>query len=321
MSAGSAVPAQLERTDWWIGMALAIAGAVLFSGKAVIVKLAYRHGADPVSLIALRMLFALPFFVIAAWWVGRRRSPAAAADAAVPAADGGAVWQRGDALRIAALGLIGYYLASFLDFLGLQYVSASLGRIIAYLNPTLVLLISFLWLRRRIGPREWIALAVAYVGVLTVYWHDLQLGGSNVPLGSFLVLLSAMLYAIYLVAGGAMVRRIGPIRLTAWASIVACFACIAQAVVLDPTALFAQAPAVYWLSLVNGTACTVIPIFCVMMAIDRIGSGPVALLGAVGPVSTIAMAAAWLGEPVSAIQLAGTGIVLSAIAILSLRRS
>jgi drug/metabolite transporter (DMT)-like permease len=294
-------------------VALAMIGAVLFSANAIIVKLAYRHGADPVSLVALRMLFAMPLFALMAWWAWKRQERGAEAE--------DSVWQPGDVPRVIALGLVGYYLASFLDFLGLQYITAGLGRIILYLNPTLVLLISFVWLGRPIARREWVALAVAYTGVVTVYWHDLQVVGSNVPLGSFLVFVSAVAYAIYLVAGGTMVKRLGPLRLTAWSGMVSCVACIAQALVLHPAGMFIQVGEVYWLSLINGVFCTALPIFLVMTAIDRIGAGATSQLGMIGPVSTLLMGAYFLAEPLSATQLSGTAIVLAGVAILSVRKA
>lgn len=329
-----AADAKRRRDAYLSGLALAAVGAVLFSGKAVIVKLAYRHGVDAVTLIALRMLFALPMFVLAAWWVERgpgARAAARAAQAAQPVqsarpdASGrmsvpSSSWQRGDVLRIVALGTIGYYLSSFLDFLGLRYISAGLERVILYLNPTLVLLIGLVWLRKRPTRREWLALAVAYAGVFVVFWHDLRLAGSNVPLGSLLVLASAATYAVYLVASGTLVKRLGPIRLTAWASIVSCVACIAQAALIEPAALWSQPAAVYWLSIVNAVFCTVLPVFIVMLAVDRIGSGPASQMGMIGPVSTIGLAAVLLGEPVTIQQLAGTAIVMVGVFILSTRR-
>lgn len=316
-SAAAAAPstAASRRAAWLGGMALAATGSVLFSGKAVIVKLAYRYGVDAVALIGLRMLFALPMFAAAAWWI-ERGPPARRAAAAGIASP----WRRGDALRITGLGVTGYYLASFLDFLGLQYISAGLERVILYLNPTLVLLISAAWLRRRATRREWLALAIAYAGVFPVFWHDLRTTGANVPLGSLLVLGSAVSYAIYLVAGGALVRRLGPIRLTAWASLVSCAACIAQALLLDAGSMFAQPAPVYALSLVNAVFCTVLPVFVLMTAVDRIGAGPASMIGMVGPVSTIALAAVFLGEPVTAIQLAGTAIVMAGVFVLSARK-
>lgn len=284
------------------GFALAAAGAVLFSAKAIIVKLAYRWQVDPATLIAMRMLVALPFFAAAAWWIGRRAPMA---------------WRPGDRLQVVVLGLLGYYLASYLDFLGLQYISAGLERIILYLNPTLVLLISALALRRPVRRHEVIALAITYLGVFLVFAHDVRVEGANVPLGGLLVFASALSYAIYLVVSGQLVKRLGPVRLTAWASIVASLACIAQALVLDAGALLVQPAPVWWLSLLNGTLCTVLPVFLVMFAIDRIGSAAAAQTGMLGPVSTIALGALLLGETVSGTQVLGTAIVLAGIFFLT----
>ncbi len=287
------------------GLALAATGSVLFSLKAIIVKLSYRYGVDPVTLIALRMAFALPFFVVAAWLAGR-----------------GAEHRLGrrDALPILGMGLVGYYLASFLDFIGLQYISAGLERVILYLNPTLVILLSMVLLKKRIVPLEWIALAMAYAGVLFVFWHDLSVTGENVPLGAALVFASALAYAIYLVAGGQLVGRIGAIRLTAWASIVACGACLAQAFVLDAAALVNQPAQVYGLSMLNAVFCTVVPVFLVMMGVARVGSSAAAQTGMLGPAATIGLAALLLGEPVSATQLFGTAIVLAGVFLLTMKK-
>ena len=138
---------------------MATLGAIAFSGKAIIVKLAYRHGVDAVTLIMLRMLFALPFFLMMVWWSGRRRgeqSPVALT--------------RKDWLGILGLGLTGYYLASFLDFAGLQYVTASLERLILYLNPTLVLLLGWALMGRRISRHQAAGMAISYAGVLLVFF-------------------------------------------------------------------------------------------------------------------------------------------------------
>jgi drug/metabolite transporter (DMT)-like permease len=280
------------------GFAFAAAGAILFSAKAIIVKLAYRHQVDPATLIAMRMMIALPFFAAVAWWVGRR-SPLA--------------WRPADRARVVLLGLLGYYIASYLDFMGLQYISAGLERVILYLNPTLVLLISALALRRKVGRQELIALAITYLGVFVVFAHDVRLEGANVALGSALVFLSAVSYAVYLVMSGEMVRRIGPMRLTAWASIVASIACIAQSLALDAGALLSQPAPVWWLSALNGTLCTVFPVFLIMFAIDRIGPAAAAQTGMIGPVSTILLAAWILGDPVTGMQAIGTAIVLAGI--------
>src|ERR1700676_2218684 len=153
------------------GIWLAIFGAISFSGKAIIVKFAYRYGVDAVTLIMYRMLFALPLFLLLAWWSGRGKPPL--------------TWR--DARAVAGLGFCGYYLSSFLDFAGLRYISASLERLILYLNPTLVLGLGVFLFRRRVTRRQIIALAVSYAGVLCVFGKEVTFQGANVPLGPPLV--------------------------------------------------------------------------------------------------------------------------------------
>jgi len=289
------------------GLALAVLGAVAFSGKAIIVKLAYRHGVDAVTLIMLRMLFALPFFLAMSWWASRPRN--GRTPAPLTARD----W-----LGVLGLGVTGYYLASFLDFAGLAYITASLERLILYLNPTLVLLLGLVLAGRRIGRRQMLGMAISYSGVLLVFGHEVRLAGSDVTLGAVLVFLSAVSYALYLFYSGEMVRRLGSLRLVGLATSVACGLCIAQFVLLRPLAsAWAVAPAVVWLSVLNATLCTVVPVMMVMMAIERIGSGLAAQVGMVGPMSTMAMGVVLLGDPFTAWLVAGTALVIAGIFVCS----
>ncbi|MDB5900056.1 MAG: putative transporter, partial [Ramlibacter sp.] len=238
------------------GLALAFFGAIAFSAKAIIVKLAYRHGVDAVMVIMLRMLFALPIFLVMAWWAGRGRPPLA----------------RDDWLAVLGLGFSGYYLSSFLDFLGLQYVSASLERLILYLNPTMVLLLGWLLYRRPFQRAQVLGMGLSYAGVLLVFGQEVRLQGSNVALGTLLVFGSAVSYAVYLVYSGQLVRRVGALRLVGLATSVACLCCIAQFIVLRPvSSALAVAPQVLWLSVLNATLCTALPVLLVMMAIERVG--------------------------------------------------
>jgi drug/metabolite transporter (DMT)-like permease len=286
-------------------MALAAAGAVAFSGKAIIVKLAYRHGVDAVTLIMLRMLFALPLFAALAWWAGR----------------GKAALTRRDMKVVAGLGFCGYYLASFLDFAGLQYISASLERLILYLNPTLVLALGVLLFGQRVRPAQLLALAVGYAGVLLVFGHELRLSGADTALGAALVFASAVSYAVYLVYSGQGVRRIGALRLTGWATGVACVLCLLQFVLLRPLQAALVAPAVLWLSLLNAVLCTFAPVLMVMMAIERIGATLTAQTGMIGPLSTVAMGVIILGEPFNGWIVAGTALVLVGVTLLARARS
>lgn len=281
------------------GLALATFGAIAFSGKAIIVKLAYRHGVDAVTLIMLRMLFALPLFALMAWWAGR----------------GKPALTRRDWFGVVGLGFSGYYLSSFLDFAGLAYITASLERLILYLNPTLVLLFGWIVYRRRITRLQFAGMAVSYSGVLLVFGHEVSLGQSAAAAwGALLVFLSAVSYAVYLVASGEFVKRLGSLRLVGLATSVACLLCIAQFLLLRPmSAAFEVAPEVIWLSVLNATLCTAVPVLAVMMAIERIGPAMAAQTGMVGPMSTILMGVLLLGEPFTLWIAAGTVLVVTGI--------
>ncbi len=306
MTAASPAPAPgVAPRALWPGLLLAGAGSIAFSGKAIIVKLAYRHGVDAVTLIMYRMLFALPMFALLAWWAGRGKSALTARDR----------W------TILGLGFSGYYLASYLDFAGLQFISASLERLILYLNPTIVLALGALLFRRRVSGRQLLALAVSYSGVALVFGHEVQLVGPHAALGAALVFASAVSYALYLVYSGEEVRRLGALRLTGLATSVACLLCIAQFLLLRPLSAMAVAPQVIWLSLLNATVCTFAPVLMVMMAIERVGATLVAQTGMIGPLSTIAMSVLILGEPFTAWIAAGTLLVLAGIWLLAHARA
>ena len=282
-------------------MLLATLGAVAFSGKAIIVKLAYRYGVDAVTLIMYRMLFALPIFAAMAWWASR----------------GKAALTRKDWLGVLWLGFTGYYLASFLDFAGLAYISASLERLILYLSPTLVLLLGLVLYGRRITRPQMFGMAISYGGVVLVFGHEMTLLGREAAWGALLVFLSAISYALYLVYSGEMVKRLGALRLVGLATSIACLLCILQFVLLRPLAAAAVAPEVIWLSVLNATLCTAVPVLMVMMAIERIGAGRTAQIGMVGPMSTILMGALILGEPFTAWVAAGTVLVIAGIFVFS----
>jgi len=290
------------------GLLLAAAGSVAFSGKAIIVKLAYQYGVDAVTLIMYRMLFALPLFLVMVWWATyRSKQPVQPLT-------------RRDWLGLLGLGFSGYYLASYLDFLGLQYISASLERLILYLNPTLVLLLAWLIYGRRITLRQASAMALSYAGVLIVFAHEVRFDGWTSVLGGLLVFGSALSYAVYLLYSGEMVKRLGSLRLVGWATTIACVLCIAQFVLLRPLSAAVVAPQVLWLSVLNAVLCTAAPVVMVMMAIERIGSGLASQTGMVGPMSTILLGVWILGEPFNATVLAGTVLVLAGVLWVSRQR-
>ncbi len=297
MAPSQSEQAQAATKNVATGLALALLGSIAFSGKAIIVKLAYRHGVDAVTLIMYRMLFALPIFAVMAWWASRGKPPLT----------------RNDWLGVLGLGLTGYYLASFLDFAGLAYISASLERLILYLNPTLVVMLGWVLYRRSITWGQAVGMLISYCGVVLVFGHEANLQGTNAAWGTLLVFLSAVSYAIYLVYSGEMVRRLGSLRLVGLATTVACLLCLLQFVVLRPFSAAVVATEVIWLSILNSTLCTAAPVLMVMMAIERVGAGMTAQTGMVGPLSTILMGVWILGEPFTVWVAAGTALVITGI--------
>jgi drug/metabolite transporter (DMT)-like permease len=280
------------------GLAMAAAGSIAFSGKAIIVKLAYRYGVDAVTLIMYRMLFALPLFLAMAWWASRGKPPLT----------------RRDTLGVVGLGVVGYYVSSFLDFLGLQYITASLERLIIYLTPTLVLLLGWLLYGKRWQRMQVIGMAISYAGVVLVLGQELRVEGRNVPLGASLVFASTITYALYLVYSGQLVQRLGSLRLVGLATSVACVCCIAQYLVLRPVdAALAVAPEVVWLSVLNASLCTAVPVLLVMMGIERIGAPLAAQTGMIGPLATIGMGVLLLDEPFTLAIAGGTVLVIAGI--------
>jgi drug/metabolite transporter (DMT)-like permease len=278
-----------------------VLGAIAFSGKAIIVKLAYRYGVDAVTLIMYRMLFALPLFAAMAWWASRGQRPLT----------------RRDWAGVLGLGFSGYYLASFLDFAGLAFITASLERLILYLNPTLVLLLGWALYGRGVRAGQVLGMAVSYAGVVLVFGQEAAHQGAGAVWGALLVLGSAVSYAVYLVYSGELVKRLGALRLVGLATTVACVLCLLQFVLLRPLSAALVAPEVVWLSLLNALLCTAAPVLMVMMAIERIGASAAAQTGMLGPMATILMGVWWLGEPFTAGIALGTALVIAGIFVFS----
>ena len=226
------------------GLLFAALGAIAFSGKAIIVKLAYRYGVDAVTLIMYRMLFALPFFVVMAWWAGRGKPPLT----------------RRDWAGVLGLGFIGYYLSSMLDFAGLQYITASLERLILYLGPTLVLLLGWALRGRRITRGHLLATAVSYAGALLVFGLELRVAPTGATAwGALLVFISTFTYALYLFYSGEFVQRLGSLRPVGLATAFACVCCIAQFLLVKPLVAAQVAPEVGWRPAPSGTLCAAVP--------------------------------------------------------------
>ncbi len=281
------------------GMLLALLAAVFFSAKAVFVKLAYAYGTDAVTLLTLRMAFALPVFALVAAVELRRP-----ARVAISGKQG---------MAMIALGLLGAYLAGLLDFLGLQYVSASIERLVLFLYPTLTLLLSLLLLGRCITLPEIMAVAVSYTGIALSLQQEGVLHGTQLLFGALLVFGSALAYALYLIGSGELIARLGSRLFMAVSMVVSCLAMVVQFVLTRDFATLAQPLPVYGYGLLIAVFSTVLPAFMLAAAIQRIGAAHVSIIGGIGPVATIALAAVFLDEALSAMQVFGAALVITGV--------
>jgi len=281
--------------------------AIGFSGKAILIKLAYAHPVDAATLLTLRLLFSAPFFVLMALWSKR---------------DAVALSPR-QWLWVAVLGFSGYYLASYLDFLGLKYVTAGLERLILFLYPTIVVLLSAWWLKKPIRSHHFIALALSYGGIALVFTENLNFGGHahEVALGGALVFASGVVYSFYLIGAGEIVGKVGAMRFTAYAMLVACAVCVLQFLITHEARALVVPAQVYWLTFAMAIISTVIPAWLMAEGIRLTGANHAAMVGSVGPVLTIFFGYWFLGEPITLIQIAGSALVLAGVTLVSSRRN
>ncbi len=293
----------MTHTGHRLGLIFAVLGAVGFSFKAILIKLAYPYGVDAITLLALRMGLSLPFFVALGWADRLRRRPPPLA--------------RGDVLLLLALGLAGYYLASYLDFLGLQYISAALERLILFAYPTLVVVLSAFFLGKPVSRRAIGCIVLCYAGIALAVAHDLHGAGTagDVWIGGALVFASAVSYALYLMGNGQAVGRLGAARVTAWASTAACVMCLAHFAATRPLGLLVQPAPVLLLAAAMALFSTVLPVWMISEAIRRLGAGPVSLIGTLGPVITLFLGWLILAEPVGLFQLVGGALVVAGVVL------
>lgn len=289
------------------GIVFILLGTMCFASKGILVKLAYRYGITASPLLMLRMLFALPFYIAVAFWLQRKNlTPLTRAE----------IW------KVIGLGLIGYYISSLFDFIGLQYISAGLERLILYVYPTLVLLILAVWKKRSISSTEKLALAIAYAGMLLVFVHDIQLNNSwqITALGGGFVFIATVSFAAYVAIAGDTIPKIGSLRFTAYGMLAACAGVITHNLIASGISEIPQSNSVYVLACALAFFCTVIPSFLMNEGIRIIGSGRAAILGTFGPVITLFLGLLVLDEPITAIQLFGAGLVIGGVFLASAKK-
>ncbi len=291
-----------------IGGILVFFGAILFSTKAVMVKLAYQYEIDSISLLALRFSFSLPFYLGMNWWWRRKQTKVYKMN-------------RKEWIQLAGVGVLGYYLASLLDFIGLQYITASMERLILFLYPTIVVIISFLFFKKPIYRSQVIALVLTYIGIGLAFFEGLQLSNQpNFALGGFLIFLCAIAYAMFLIGTGEIIPKLGTIRFTSLALTMSSIAILLQHLILYQWDLFGFAWQVYALGILMAIVATVIPSFMVSEGIRLIGASNASIVGSVGPISTIILAYIFLGERLGPLQFVGTGIVILGVLVVTLKK-
>lgn len=289
-----------------IGALLAITGIVMFSAKAIMVKLGYRHDVDAVTLLLLRMTFALPFYA----FISVRETKKELSY----------TLSRKDFFAVFGLGFIGYYLASYFDFYGLQFISASLERLILFVYPTLVIIISAIVLKKRATKLQVYAILITYLGVFVAFADDLSVDGDDLWKGIISIFLSALTYAGYLVGSGAMIPKLGPIRFTAYAMTVSCIMVMLHYLASNSFEVLHQPWEVYALGFTMAIFSTVIPSFLISEAIKRLGASNFAIYGSLGPISTIVLAILFLGERIDMYQIIGTVVVIIGVSVINIKK-
>ncbi len=292
------------RTRFLIGFLMLVIANMCFSTKAVIIKLMYQFHVDTFSVIALRMLLSLPVYVAVAVVLANRKDN-------VPLT-------KKELLSVSALGILSYYISSMLDFLGLQYISAGVERLILFTYPTIVLVVSAVLFKKKITPPQYIAMILTYIGVAIAFVAEKGFGDQkNVVLGVSLIFTCAITYAFFVVGTGELVKRFGSVKFTCYAVLAATVPALIQSYIHDGMHIFNFPPEVYTLSIWLSIVATVIPTFMIVEGIRLVGAGNSGIIGFVGPVWTIFLANWLLNEPITLLQLIGTAIVLAGVFLIS----
>jgi drug/metabolite transporter (DMT)-like permease len=285
-----------------IGLLFAVLGVVLFSAKAIMVKLAYNYDVDSVTLLLMRMLFALPVYLVIAFKIKPQKANEI---------------KKTDYLALVFFGFVGYYLASFFDFEGLKYIKAGLERIVLFIYPTLVVILSRILLKTKITKLQILAIVITYIGVLIAFSGEVDLSGDLIYKGVSLIFLSALTYAMYLVGSGWLIPKFGVLCFTSYAMIVSTVCVVAHYLITHDFEMKSYPNEVYYLGMGMAFLSTVIPSFLVSQSIKVIGSSNFSIIGSVGPISTIILATIFLGETLTVNQVVGTLIVIVGVFVIS----
>lgn len=288
------------------GILIGILGIVLFSSKAVMVKLAYQYKVDALTLLLLRMVFSFPFYLVIAIIYSRKENP----DIIV----------KNDYYWLAFFGIVGYYLSSYFDFVGLVYIKASLERIILFLYPTIIIVFNRLFFKKPINLIQALAIFLTYIGIVITFWGEVAISGTDTYIGGFFILLCALTYASYLVGSGWLIPKFGVIKFTSYAMIISCVCVFVHFGLFSKVDIFGLQWEVYLLGFLIAIFATVIPSYLVSESINRINSSNFAVIAGFGPISTIILAGIFLNEVLTLLQLFGALVVIFGILLVSIKK-
>lgn len=299
----------------WIfwGFFCGILGSIFFSTKAIFVKLGYANAGlvpDPITLLSLRVLFAVPAYIIGLMWLNRRYRASAKAKPT-----------RRQIIPAFFLGMLGYYACALLDFTGLQYITAQLERLLLFTYPGFVFLLGALFFGKPVSLKAILCILLAYSGLFVVFWGGDITIGDNVLLGSVLIVITAFLFALFQLLAKSTIDKIGSLYFTCYGMIGATVAVLTHFLIANGTDALANisqySSDIYMLGFTLGILCTIFPTFMVNIAIGRIGPQRVAILGMASPIATIILAIILLGEPFGPVDALGTGLTMAGIALYS----
>ncbi len=289
----------------WLGYFIGALGSAMFATKGIVIKLALLQNVDAATTLTWRMLIAMPIFILVGW-LGYRHQKSKDPTFGITLGQTG---------KIALIGMLGYYLASYLDFQGLEHISAQFDRLILLTYPFFVVLFGAIWFRTKVSRTAIVALIVSYIGLALIFAHDLSLDGGNVVIGTALVLGAAISYALYQLFAKALIDQVGARLFTSIAMTGAGIVIIAQFLLTHSATDLIVSPHAMWLMLAMGTVSTVFPAYLISTSIGRIGPAPTAIIGNVSPIVTIAMAVGILHEVFSVYHAIGAVLVIASILV------
>jgi drug/metabolite transporter (DMT)-like permease len=297
---------KFKSQNYGIGL-LALASVVMFSGKSVFAKMAYEYKVDPISVLYLRMLFSFPLVIIISYiYEKKQKLPTLA-------------WK--EVLQIAGISMLGYYFSSILNFVGLVYVEASIERLILFLYPTMVIVLSAIFMKKRITVKQIIAIVISYIGLLIAFADKLMFETSNAFwFGAFLIVLSSLTYAIFLTVSDNLISKVGSIRFTSIAILTMCLGVFVHAGVTGKAVMTGYDSNVYWYCGFMAIVSTVIPVYMFNAAISKMGASNVSVISCLGPICTLILSAFMLHEGITILQILGTFIVMIGIMFVYLNK-